>query len=261
MVLLWDRGVVRVAGREAGTLLQGLLTNDVLKLVAGQSRYAALLSPQGKILFDFIVFRIAEDEFLLDAPAARTAELAKRLGFYKLRAEADIADVSADWAVVGQADGAPADPRAEALGGRGLVPRTIAPAPDAAALAAYEAARIAAGVPEGGRDFAYGEIFPHDANLDLLNGVDFAKGCYVGQEVVSRMKHRGEVRKRIARVALDGPAPATGSPVLDGDLPVGALGTAAGSQGLALLRLDRVEAAEQVGRPLSVQGVRVSRVL
>ena len=171
-----------------------------------------------------------------------------------------IDDVSADWAVVGQADGAPPDPRAEALGGRAIVPRASAPAPDATALAVYEAARIAAGVPEGGRDFAYGEIFPHDANMDLLRGVDFGKGCYVGQEVVSRMKHRGEVRKRIARVALEGPAPESGAPVLDGELPVGALGTAAGTQGLALLRLDRVEAAEQAGRPLSTQGVGLSRL-
>ena len=260
MVLLEDRGVVRVAGPDAGTLLQGLLTNDVLQLAPGQSRFAALLSPQGKILFDFIVFRVSEDEFLLDAPAARTGELARRLGFYKLRAQAVIADVSADWAVVAGANGAPADPRAQALGGRKLVPRAAAPAPDASAYAAHEAARIRAGVPEGGRDFAYGEIFPSDANMDLLHGVDFAKGCYVGQEVVSRMKHRGEVRKRISRVALDGPAPAPGAAVLDGDLPVGILGTAAGAQALALLRLDRVEAAEQAGRPLNAQGVRLARL-
>ena len=111
-------------------------------------------------------------------------------------------------------------------------------------------------VPLGGVDFAYGDAFPHDANMDLINGVDFAKGCYVGQEVVSRMKHRGALRKRILRVALAGPAPAPGAAIVDGELPVGVLGAAAGSQALALLRLDRVEAAAEAGRALTSDGAR-----
>ena len=103
-------------------------------------------------------------------------------------------------------------------------------------------------MPKGGVDFAYGDAFPHDANLDLLNGVDFEKGCYVGQEVVSRMKHRGGARKRIVRVTLGGAAPPPGTPVLDGELPVGALGSSAGREALAMLRLDRVEEAKAAGQ-------------
>jgi len=256
--LLDDRGVARVEGPDAATFLQGLVTNDVEKIAVGQSRYAALLSPQGKILFDFLVFRRAEDTFLVDAPADRVGELVKRLGFYKLRAKVSVSDESARLAVIVAAEGEPRDPRAPALGRRDIVARETAPTPDPAARAAYEQKRIALGSPKGGVDFAYGDAFPHDANMDLVNGVDFAKGCYVGQEVVSRMQHRGGVRKRILRVRIDGPAPAPGAPVLDGQLPVGTLGASAGGEALALLRLDRVEDARQAGRPLSVGGVAVT---
>jgi folate-binding protein YgfZ len=259
-VLLDDRGVVRVAGADSAVFLQGLLTNDVEKLATGQWRYAALLTPQGKILFDFLVFRADAETFLIDAPAVKAAELAKRLGFYKLRAQVTVANETATLAVVAAPEGEPADPRAPGLGARRIVARDAAPPADAAARAAWEARRIALGVPQGGADFAYGDVFPHDANMDLLNGVDFAKGCYVGQEVVSRMKHRGGIRKRVARVRLDGPAPAPGAAILDGELPVGNLGTAVGDDALALLRLDRAEEAAKAGRPLTVEGVRLTLV-
>ncbi len=118
--------------------------------------------------------------------------------------------------------------------------------------------RISVGAPRGGVDFAYGDAFPHDANFDLLHGVDFGKGCYVGQEVVSRMKHRGTARRRIARVKLDGPAPAPGTPILDRELAVGALGSSSGREALALLRLDRVEEAQAAGRTLNADGVGVA---
>jgi folate-binding protein YgfZ len=119
----------------------------------------------------------------------------------------------------------------------------------------YEGLRIAVGAPKGGLDFAYADAFPHDANLDRLHGVDFDKGCYVGQEVVSRMKHRGTARKRVARVKLAGPAPAPGTPVMDGELAVGALGSSSGREALALLRIDRAEEAMAAGRTLSAGGV------
>jgi len=257
-VLLEDRGVVRVAGPDSSVFLHGLVTNDVEKLPQGQWRYAALLTPQGKILFDFLVFCAGADEFLLDAPADKTADLAKRLGFYKLRAKVTISNESAALAVVAAPEGEPADPRVPGLGARRIVARDAAPPPDAQARAAYEARRIALGTPQGGVDFAYGDVFPHDANMDLVNGVDFAKGCYVGQEVVSRMKHRGGVRKRVVRVRLDGAAPAPGAAILDGELPVGGLGAAIGENALALLRLDRVDDAAKAGRPLTAAGVRVT---
>jgi folate-binding protein YgfZ len=256
--LLDDRGVARVEGPDAPTFLQGLLTNDVEKLPIGQSRYAALLSPQGKILFDFLVFRRAEEAFLLDAPEDRIGDLVKRLGIYKLRAKVSVSDERAGLAVVVSPEGEPRDPRAPELGRRDIIARENAPAPDPAARAVYEQKRIALGLPQGGVDFAYGDAFPHDANMDLVNGVDFAKGCYVGQEVVSRMRHRGGVRKRILRVRLEGPVSAPGAPVLDGQLPVGTLGASVGGEALALLRLDRVEDARQAGRSLNVGGVAVT---
>jgi folate-binding protein YgfZ len=269
VAFLADRGVVRVEGEDAPSFLQGLLTNDVAGLREGEARYAALLTPQGKILFDFFVVRTPGPAlaFLLDCPRALAVDLAKRLSIYKLRAKVAIDDVSADLGIVADWGGAIdfpaaaqvyADPRAAALGRRAIQPRAAAEAFTEAALPAYEAARIAVGAPRGGVDFAYGDAFPHDADLDLFNGVDFGKGCYVGQEVVSRMKHRGEARKRVVRVRLAGAAPAPGTPVTDGALAVGALGATAGDKALALLRIDRAAEAQAAGRPLEAGGVTVT---
>jgi folate-binding protein YgfZ len=266
---LADRGVVRVEGEDAPDFLQGLSTNDVVGLSTGEARYAALLTPQGKILFDFFVLRApgAPPAFLLDCPRALAADLARRLSIYKLRAKVAINDASADFGVVADWGGAVdlpagahiyADPRAAALGRRAILTRAAAQAFGEAALPAYEALRIAVGAPMGGVDFAYGDAFPHDADMDLFNGVDFHKGCYVGQEVVSRMKHRGEARKRVVRVRLAGVAPAPGTPVTDGALAIGALGAAAGDQALALLRIDRAAEARAAGRPLEAAGVTVT---
>ncbi len=264
--MLEDRGVVSVTGADATTFLQGLLTNDVERLEPGQARYAALLTPQGKILFDMIVVRGPGEEpsYLIDCAGVQAADLARRLGFYKLRAKVAIADVSADRAVAAFWGDEPpsvdegllyADPRDPRLGWRAILPRPIAAAVGSEHAGEYEGLRIAVGAPKGGLDFAYADAFPHDANLDLLHGVDFDKGCYVGQEVVSRMKHRGTARKRIARVKLGGPAPAPGTPVLDRELAVGALGSSSGREALALIRLDRAEEAKAAGRTLSAGGV------
>jgi len=266
---LEDRGVVSVSGADATGFLQGLLTNDVERLAPGEARYAALLTPQGKILFDMIVVRAhgREPSYLIDCAAAQAADLMKRLGFYKLRAKIAIADESANRAVAAFWGDEPpgvdeglvyADPRDPRLGSRAIVARAIAAAIGSERLAEYEALRIAVGAPRGGVDFAYGDAFPHDANFDLLHGVDFDKGCYVGQEVVSRMQHRGTARKRVARVKLAGPAPAPGTPVLDRELAVGTLGSSSGREALALVRLDRVEEALAAGRTLGAGGVAVA---
>src|SRR5271157_3821565 len=264
---LEDRGVVRVSGADATGFLQGLLTNDVERLRPGEARYAALLSPQAKILFDMIVVRAPDDNgasYSLDCAAAQSAELAKRLGFYKLRAKVAIAVESADRAVVafwgGEPEHAPgwlvyADSRDPRLGWRAILPRADAAAIGLEHADIYEGLRIGVGAPKGGLDFAYGDAFPQDANFDLLHGVDFDKGCYVGQEVVSRMKHRGTARKRVARVKMAGPSPKPGTPILDRELAVGTLGSSSGREALALLRLDRVEDATAAGRTLSVGGV------
>jgi folate-binding protein YgfZ len=267
--VLEDRGVISVSGAEATSFLQGLLTNDVERLAPSEARYAALLTPQGKILFDLIVVRMAggeEPSYLIDCTAAQAADLAKRLGFYKLRAKVAIANQSAERAVVAFWGNEPAsaeglvyaDPRDPRLGWRAILPRPIAAGFGTEHVNEYDGLRIAVGAPKGGLDFAYGDAFPHDANFDLLHGVDFDKGCYVGQEVVSRMKHRGTARKRVARVKLTGPAPAPGTPVMDGELAVGALGSSSGREALALLRLDRAEEAKAAGRTLSAGEVDVA---
>jgi tRNA-modifying protein YgfZ len=267
--MLEDRGVISVSGADATSFLQGLLTNDVERLAPSEARYAALLTPQGKILFDMIAVRVPGEEpsYLIECSAAQAADLAKRLGFYKLRAKVAVADVSADRAVVAfWGDESPsvgdgvlyADPRDPRLGWRAILPRANAAAIGSEHGGEYEGLRIAVGAPKGGLDFAYADAFPHDANFDLLHGVDFDKGCYVGQEVVSRMKHRGTARKRIARVKLAGPAPAPGTPVMDRELAVGALGSSSGREALALLRLDRAEEAMAAGRTLSAGGVVVA---
>ena len=144
------------------------------------------------------------------------------------------------------------------LGWRAILPRAKAAAFGAGQVNEHEALRISLAVPKGGLDFAYGDAFPHDANLDSLEGVDFGKGCYVGQEVVSRMKHRGTARKRIVRVRLSGAAPPPGTAIRDGELTVGSLGSSSGREALAMLRLDRIEDAKAAGRPLSADGVGVT---
>jgi hypothetical protein len=267
--ILDDRGVLSVSGADATGFLEGLLTNDVERLAPSEARYAALLTPQGKILFDMIVVRMAGGEdpaYLIDCAAAQAADLAKRLGFYKLRAKVAIADVSADRAVAAfwgherpNVEGLVyADPRDPRLGWRAIMARAIAAGVGLEHVGEYEGLRIAVGAPKGGLDFAYADAFPHDANFDLLHGVDFDKGCYVGQEVVSRMKHRGTARKRVTRVKLDGPAPAPGTPVMDRELAVGALGSSSGREALALLRIDRAEEATAAGRTLNAGGVGVA---
>jgi tRNA-modifying protein YgfZ len=228
------------------------------------------MSPQGKILFDMLVVRAPGVEgatYLLDCAASQAADLIKRLGAYKLRAKVTIADETAERGVIAYWGGDPerapggvlyADPRDPRLGWRAVLPRDKAVAEGETNAGQYEALRIAAGVPKGGVDFHYGDAFPHDANFDVLAGVDFDKGCYVGQEVVSRMKHRGSARKRVTRVKLSGVAPAPGTPVLDGELAVGALGSSSGCEALALLRLDRVEDAIAAGRSLSAGGIGIA---
>ena len=257
-VLLSDRGVVRVSGPEAKTFLQGLVTGDVAKLGANEARWAALLSPQGKILFDFMMTAI-EDGVLLDAGRPQIPDLIKRLKMYRLRAKIDIEDESDQKGVIALCGGpvgeGAADCRHPDMGTRLIAPLADIPGMlltfgGDAGLAAYEAHRIKLGVPAGGLDFVYGDSFPHEADMDQLNGVDFKKGCFVGQEVVSRMQWRGTTRKRVVKVMIEGAAPAPGAPVVAGEKSVGVMGSSAGANGLALLRLDRAEEAATANLPL-----------
>ena len=256
-----DRGIIEVQGPDARALLHRLVTNDVLSLERGPARYAALLSPQGKIISDFLMVDDTPDggadRFRLDVPAAQATDLAKKLMLYRLRAAVDIADRSAKLGVTAHWPDGPGarDPRHPDLGTRAISPRGVA---DAEAWLAYDAHRIALGVPDGGRDFAYGDAFPHDANLDRLGGVDFSKGCYVGQEVVSRVHHRGTARKRIVPVGFDGRGPAAGSDITAGEVAIGTMGTSAGRRGLATVRIDRAADATALGALAVADGVHLA---
>jgi folate-binding protein YgfZ len=269
-----DRGVVKVSGHDARDFLNGLLTTDVALLRPGLGRFGALLTPQGKITTDFLITEAPPGHgggFLVDCPRALAQGLADKLGFYRLRAKVVIENLSDSLGVLAVWDGDPAlkpdlafaDPRNAALGWRILVPQELAK--KAADLigaemvdsTAYDAHRVASGVPRGGVDFMYGDAFPHETNMDRLHGVDFDKGCYVGQEVVSRMQHRGTARTRTVRIILDGPAPEPGAVVLAGDKPVGTMGSAAGHHGLALIRIDRAADALASGTPLTSGGLAI----
>jgi len=273
--LLSDRGVVKASGENARSFLNGLFTNDVGKVMPGAPRFAALLTPQGKIIVDFIVVETAaEDGFFLDCPRALAGELAKKLNFYKLRAKVTVDDLSGTLGVMAVWDGADdtefglcyPDPRLKAMGLRAILPPASV-ADVAADLGAalvdeaeYETHRIALGVPQGGRDFAYGDTFPHEANMDQLAGVDFEKGCYVGQEVVSRVEHRNSARSRLVPVTYDGAAPDGGVAVMAGDKQAGTFGSAANAHGIALLRLDRVADALGSNTPLTAGGIPLTLV-
>jgi folate-binding protein YgfZ len=263
-ILLADRGVLSISGPQSETFLQDLVSNDVTKLAPGEARYAALLTPQGKILFDMIVVAITDDgarAFLIDCARAQVADLAKRLGFYKLRAKVTIEDRSDETAVLAYLDAAPQvdaivvrDPRSDAMGFRAYVRREAAEGAQTE-IGPYEARRIAAGVPNGGVDFAYGDAFPHEANFDRINGIDFNKGCYIGQEVVSRMQHRGTARKRIVQVAFSADAPPRGTEINAGKAVIGTMGSSAGGHGLAIVRVDRVEEAKAAGERFVAGGI------
>ena len=262
-----DRGVLRVSGADAKTFLQGLLSNDLEKTTDGNAIFAGLLSPQGKILFDFFIVPDG-DSFLIEAPAESVEALAKRISFYKLRSNVAV-EVEPTLAVAAVWGGTPAlpddamaftDPRLPDLGLRILLPKSSALGDTACAPASeaeYHAHRVALGVPLGGLDYAYGEAFPHEALYDQLAGVDFKKGCYVGQEVVSRMQHRGTARKRVVQIEGDH-ALEQGSDVTAGALPVGTIGSVDGTRGLALLRLDRVASALAKGDPLQAGSATVT---
>jgi tRNA-modifying protein YgfZ len=236
IVELTDRAVIALTGVEARGYLQGLVTNDVEKIAV--PAYAALLTPQGKILFDFLISE-GEGGLLLDVRRTAREALLKRLTLYKLRAKVEIKlrdDLAVLW---GEQPGAFADPRLPALGQRAIAPRQDAPDGGAA----YLAHRLDLGVPEG-NDFGSDKIFALDAGLDELHAIAFDKGCYVGQELTARMKHRGTARKRLLVVTTGDGSPLTPDiPVTSNGLEIGTVMSAYGARGFALMRLDRLEEA------------------
>jgi len=235
------RTIFRITGEDREQFLQGVVTNDVRRLKDGLV-YAALLTPQGKYLADF--FLVPGDEaILLDADADQAAGLVQRLSMYRLRADVRIEPTGLHLhRGLGPApeDGF-ADPRNAGLGWRAY--RTEPAGPDATD---WDALRVSLGVPEAGRELIANDSFILEMGFERLSGVDFRKGCYVGQEVTARMKHKTELRKGLARVAVEGDA-APGSEIVAGGKPAGTLLTRAGGEALAYLRFDRAEGEMRAG--------------
>ncbi len=276
---LEDRGVLSVSGPGAHKLLQGVITNDMDLLSAERpSLFAGLLSPQGKVLFDFMVVRDPNGDgsrYVLDVARDQAAALSKRLSLYKLRAKADIRDESetlnvlAMWGENASFICLPgcSDPRHNGLGLRAIGKRQSV-ADDISCSTgretspeAYHAHRIAIGVPEGGKDYAFAYAFPHEALFDQVNGVSFTKGCYVGQEIVARMEHRGTARNRIVKVSAETALPAAGTPVVANDVTIGAMGSSSGPHGLAMVRLDRLAEFNDRGVGITIGGLPVTLTL
>ncbi|MEM8947998.1 MAG: folate-binding protein [Pseudomonadota bacterium] len=286
---LLNRSVLAVSGEEAKTFLQGLISNDIEKAKPDQAIYAALLTPQGKCLFDFfIVESEADGRLLLDVEAERALALAQRLTMYKLRAKVDIADVSADFGVAAllgasvcddaelrDVTGAArtlkggvvfVDPRLSALGARAIMPKDVMTSSlEALGFRAggeddYERVRFAAGVPEGAIEFGVDKSPLLELGFEELRGVDFEKGCFVGQELTARMKYRGLVRKRLMPVTFEGSAPKPGTAVKAGSRDIGDLRSVGEHGGFAVLRLDKLKESIERGETLSADDVRLAPI-
>lgn len=252
-----ERALIGLKGPEAEPFLQNLITTDLGKLVAGEAMPGALLSPQGKILFDFLVSR-NEDGLLLECRADIADDLVRRLMLYRLRAKVEIGKrdqglIAVSWD--SESGASPIDSTAGLRDARFSLPalarRHYANLPTADAdMADWHRFRIRNGVAESGSDYALGDAFPHDVLLDQTGGVGLRKGCYVGQEVVSRMQHRGTARRRVLLVTSDADLPAQGADISAGGKPLGTMGSISGREGLAIVRIDRVKDALDAGTPM-----------
>lgn len=284
-LVLEDRGVLTVAGEDRQSFLQGLVSNDVTKVSGQRAIYASLLTAQGRFLHDFFIAE-RNGAFVLDAEAARLDDLRRRLTLYRLRSKVTLS-AAGDLAVIalfgeralpslgltdepGRAqplgDGVVfVDPRLARLGARAILPRSgidqITALGFAAASAAdYDAMRLALGVPDGSRDLPVEQALLLENGFDELHGVDWQKGCYVGQEVTARMKYRALARKRLTTVRIEGETPPPGTPILLDGEEAGEMRTALGRHGLALLRLEMVERADREGRPLTAGGAALTPI-
>ncbi len=269
-LILDNRDFVRVDGPEAEDFLNRLVTNDVSRATQEQAAYAALLTPQGKYLFDFFIHRTGTG-FLLDLDKGGAPELVKRLSIYRLRAKVELGDVSDLWRTIAIDFADPhlsikvavssPDPRHQALGQRWIVPahEAQATADQFAAWpqADYRQRMLDNLVPDHGRDLVVDKTFLMDVNFDGLNGVDFKKGCYIGQELTARMKHRATSRRGLVRVVFDrGPIPVPGTPILSGVREIGQLASGQGTCALAIMRMDKL--AELDGEPLTADGIGIT---
>ncbi len=261
-----SRSLIRISGTDAQDFLQNLITTDVDGLPEREARPGALLTPQGKILFDFLIWRDGAG-FMLETDLEQRDALIRRLTMYKLRAAVellpDAQGVTVFW---GEDSGrgsildaafAKAGVALSRSAGQVDLAQDLQEAAEGNGEQAYHALRITAGLPVSGRDFALQDAFPHDLLFDKSDGVSFRKGCYVGQEVVSRMQHRGTARRRTVVVSAEAALPAPGTDIMAADKPVGTLGSVEDKSGLAIVRIDRVGDALSRGLPLLAAGVPV----
>lgn len=279
-----NRGLLAVRGEDARTFLQGLISNDIQRVSDDRAIHAAFLTAQGKFLHEFFVVPLG-DTLMLDCEAGRAADLARRLSLYRLRSKVTVEERTADFIVAavfgeeagqafqldGEAGAAAAfaggvvyrNPRLAAAGMRAILPREggedalrklgFAKAP----FAAYDAHRLALGLPDGSRDLVVEKTILLEAGFDELNGVDWQKGCFLGQELTARTKYRGLIKRRLLPVRFEGPAPAPGTPILLDGRDAGEMRSSASGIGLALLRLESLAAAEGAGTPLMAGDTRL----
>lgn len=253
-----NRAILTVSGADAEHFLQNLVTTDLSALQAGRAAPGALLSPQGKILFDFLLSRTRDDGFRLECRANVAEDFMRRLVLYRLRAKVEIAlartSVAVTWNDRDAREGT--DDLVDTRFGEGVFRRYDPPLPGMSASAEdWEGYRIARGIAESGADYALGDAFPHDVLLDQVGGVGFQKGCYVGQEVVSRMQHRGTARRRTLLVHGESTLPAPGAEITAAGRAIGSLGSTSGNDGIAIVRIDRVKNAIDRGEPILADGV------
>ena len=261
---LENRGVLRVSGSDTVTFLQGLISNDVSNVADDRTIYAALLTPQGKFLFDFFLYGQG-DAILMETERDRMADLAKKLSMFKLRAQVELQDVSDAWCVTAiwgleaptalgltDAPGTTAawrsglvavDPRLAAAGVRALVPSGSNPdlPGDIATSADYDIHRLILGLPDGSRDLVLEKAILLESGFDELHGIDWNKGCYMGQELTARTKYRGLVKKRLVPVTIEGALPAAGTPVMLESKKVGEVRSGRNDRALALMRLEHLQ--------------------
>jgi tRNA-modifying protein YgfZ len=267
--LLKDRALISVSGPEAEHFLQNILTTDLDTLTPGTAKPGALLAPQGKILFDFLISRFGADGFLLDCRADVADDFVRRLMFYRLRAKVEIGKrdqplVGVSWNSDSGASGTDsASSQTDSSNVRDLrFPEIVyrhygVDVSTPGTEVDWVALRVAHGIAESGTDYVLGDAFPHDVLLDQMDGIGFRKGCYVGQEVVSRMQHRGTARRRVLIASAEKLLPPAGTDITANGRPIGTLGAVVGKTGIAIARIDRVKDAVDSGTPLLAGDVSV----
>lgn len=250
-VVLDDRSIITFDGPDATHLLHNVLTCNIEKLETGIAQIGALLTPQGKIMFDFLVSRVGDNTYHLEIEKASAEAFIQRMKMFRLRSKVEIIESTESLVRVSWDDDSTAssDALRDARFKDVAVYRFYLPGIKATNRTEWDALRIQNGVAESGRDFQLGDAFPHDVSLDQNGGVDFKKGCYIGQEVISRMHHRKTARRRILIAKTDtdfGDA----VDLIANDKPVGTLGTKIGQSALALCRIDRVKDAIDSGHTI-----------